>query len=106
MPRLRSAVDYPYSRARARVGGLMYLARAEFGCVARVVEVEGAEHKPRVWAFLPRHGVEGEGRISTLCRPGIAAVGHSPQAALSALRANEQLAAETIAGYLASSVDI
>jgi hypothetical protein len=75
----------------------MYLARKEFGKVARVFSLDEWTGKPEtVWTFLPRLGDEGKRKLSRLCGPGICSTARTPQRALAIIHANEDAAAEMI----------
>lgn len=69
----------------AREVAEMYIARREFGKVARVYRTTGAlePERPRAWAFAKSH----------LCGAGVAATGRTPQLALMALHSIEDDAA-------------
>lgn len=74
----------------------MFLARREFGKVARVFEIVGDPSTlPGFGLFIPRLGMEAGMRLSSkLCGPGVWATGRSYREALNTLHMHEEAAHE------------
>lgn len=76
----------------------MFLARREFGKVARVYEVMGDPFASPVFGmFIPRLGDEAGRRLSSkLCGPGCWATGRTHREALNTLHMHEEAAHEEL----------